>query len=183
MIDNENSTNMSADSLQASQIQIVWWFLSGPRDRQWDHVLLLISKPSNRLRALKAHRSLFKCCAKNCPNYMYWMQGKHRGSWVLVFLRLSVSLKLIFIVPLNFLFYFYIFFLIRGGGCHWQGRASGPKNHIGRSKSDICRAEKSHKGQNVTLECYNVLHCIALHCIAFAFALHLHCIALHCMLS
>ena len=24
--------------------------------------------------------------------------------------------------------------LIRGGGCHWQGTASGPKSHIGRSK-------------------------------------------------
>ena len=45
MIDNENNTNLSADSLQAPQIQIVWGFLSGPRDRQWDYVLLLISKP------------------------------------------------------------------------------------------------------------------------------------------
>ena len=45
MINNENSTNLPADSLQAPQIQIVWGFLSGPRDRQWDHVLLLISKP------------------------------------------------------------------------------------------------------------------------------------------
>ena len=44
MINNENSTNL-ADSLQAPQIQIVWGFLSGPRDRQWDHMLLLISKP------------------------------------------------------------------------------------------------------------------------------------------
>ena len=45
MINNENITNLSADSLQAPQIQIVLWFVSGPRDRQWDHVLLLISKP------------------------------------------------------------------------------------------------------------------------------------------
>ena len=37
---------------------------------------------SNRLRALKAHSSFFKCCEKNCPNYMYWIQGKHRGSWI-----------------------------------------------------------------------------------------------------
>ena len=57
---------------------------------------------SNQLRALKVHSSLLKCCAKNRPNYMYWIQGKHRGSWVWVFLRLSVSLKLIFIVPFNF---------------------------------------------------------------------------------
>ena len=45
MIDNENSTNQSADSLQAPQIQIIWGFLSSPRHRQWDHVLLLINKP------------------------------------------------------------------------------------------------------------------------------------------
>ena len=38
MINNENSSNLSADSLQAPQIQIAWVFLSGPRDRQWDHV-------------------------------------------------------------------------------------------------------------------------------------------------
>ena len=44
MVDDENSTNLSADSLQAPQIQINRGFLSGPRDRQWDHVLL-ISKP------------------------------------------------------------------------------------------------------------------------------------------
>ena len=34
MINNENSSNLSADSLLAPQIQIVWGFLSGPRDRQ-----------------------------------------------------------------------------------------------------------------------------------------------------
>ena len=44
MINNANGKNLSADSLQAPQIQIVWGLLSGPRDRQWDHVLLLISK-------------------------------------------------------------------------------------------------------------------------------------------
>ena len=98
MINNENSTNLSADSLQAPQIHIVWGFLSGPRYGQWDHLLLI----SNRLRTLKAHSSLFKCCEKNCPNYMYWIQGKHHGSWVWVFLRLFASLKLIFIVPFNF---------------------------------------------------------------------------------
>ena len=45
MMNNENGTILSADSLQVPQIQIVWWFLSGPRARQWDHVLLFISKP------------------------------------------------------------------------------------------------------------------------------------------
>ena len=44
MINNENITIMSADSFQEPQIQIVWGFLSGPRNGQWDHVLLLISK-------------------------------------------------------------------------------------------------------------------------------------------
>ena len=38
MINNENSTNLSTDSLQAPQIQIVWGFLSGLRARQWDHL-------------------------------------------------------------------------------------------------------------------------------------------------
>ena len=45
MINNENSTNLSAESLQAPQIQTVWGFLPGPRYKQWDHVLLLIGKP------------------------------------------------------------------------------------------------------------------------------------------
>ena len=57
---------------------------------------------SNRLRVLKAHSSLFKCCEKSLPNYMYWIPGAQRGSWVWVFLRLFVSLKLIFIVSFNF---------------------------------------------------------------------------------
>ena len=100
---------------------------------------------SNRLRALKAHSSLLKCCAKNCPNYMCWIQGKHRGSWVWVFLRLSVSLNLIFIVPFN-IYSISRFFLIRGGGCHWQGTASGPKSHIGRSKKWHWRGRKVTQG-------------------------------------
>ena len=45
MINTENNNNLSADSLQAPQIQIVWGSLSGLRGRQWDHALLLISKP------------------------------------------------------------------------------------------------------------------------------------------
>ena len=94
---------------------------------------------SNRLHALKAHSSFFKCCAKNCPNYMYLIQGKHRGSWVWVFLRLSVSLKLIFVVHFNFVLFLCFFFNFAGGGGgggggHWQGTASGPKSHIVRSK-------------------------------------------------
>ena len=114
---------------------------------------------SNRLRALKAHSFLFKCCAKNCPNYMYWIQRKHRGSWVWVFLRLSVSLKLTLLSLLIF-FYFYIFFNSWGGGGGGGGtgreQPQGRKVTLAGPKSDISRAEKSHKGQNVTLECYNV---------------------------
>ena len=105
---------------------------------------------SNRLHALKAHSSLLKCCAKKRPNYMYWIQGKHRGSWVSVFLRLSVSLKLIFIVPFNF-HSISIFFFICGGRVplagnslraekwHWQVQKmtlAGPKSHT--------RAKMSH---------------------------------------
>ena len=96
---------------------------------------------SNRLLALKADSSLLKCCAKN---YMYWIKGKQRGSWVWIFLRLSVSLKLIFIVPFNFIRFLY--FLIRGGGCHWQGTASGPKSHIDRSKKWHWQGRKVTQG-------------------------------------
>ena len=103
------------------------------------------SSLSNRLRALEAHSSLFNCCAKNWPNYMYWIQGKHRGSLVWVLLLLSLSLKLIFIVPFNF-YSISIFSLIRGGGCHWQGTASGPKSHIGRSKKWHWQGRKVTQG-------------------------------------
>ena len=34
-------------------------------------------------------------------NYIYWIKRKYRGSWVWVFLRLFVSLTLIFIGPFN----------------------------------------------------------------------------------
>ena len=86
---------------------------------------------------------------------MYWIQGKHRGSWVWVFLRLSVSLKLIFIVPFNF-HSISIFFLFAGEGATGREQPQGRKFTLAGPKSDIGRAEKSHKGQNVTLECYNI---------------------------
>ena len=41
----KKNTNLSTDSLQAPQIQIVWGFPSGPHAKQWDHGLLLIIKP------------------------------------------------------------------------------------------------------------------------------------------
>ena len=108
---------------------------------------------SNRLRALKAHSSLFKFCEKNCPNYMYWIKGKYRGSWVWVFLRLFASLKLIYIIPFDI--YFYTFFQFAGEGATGREQLQGRKVTLAGPKRDIGRAEKSHKGQNVTLECYN----------------------------
>ena len=106
---------------------------------------------SNRLRALKAQGSLFKSCEKNCPNYMYWIRGKHRCSWVWLFLRLFVSLKLILLSLLIAKLFLHLF-VFRGGGCHWQGTASGPKSHIGRSKNwhwqgrRVTQELKSHIG-------------------------------------
>ena len=100
---------------------------------------------SNRLCALKAHSSFFKCCEKNCPNYMYWIKGKHLGSWVWIFLRIFVSLKLILLSLLIFSLFLYSFF-IREGGCHWQGTASGPKSHIGRSKKWHWQGRKVTQG-------------------------------------
>ena len=91
---------------------------------------------SNRLRALKAHSSLLKC-AKNCPNYMCWIQGKHRCSWVWVFRRLSVSLSLLILI-----LFLYIFNSrgrvpltgnsLRAEKSHWQVQKvtlAGPKSH------------------------------------------------------
>ena len=104
---------------------------------------------SNRFRALKAHSSLFKCCAKNCPNYIYWIQGKHRGSWVWVFLRFSVSLKWFLLSLLIFILFLYFFKSrgrvplagnsLRAKKSHWQVQKvtlAGPKSHT--------RAKMSH---------------------------------------
>ena len=60
-----------------------------------------------------------------------------------------------------FLFCFLIFdlflyiFLIRGEGATGREQPQGRKVTLAGPKSDIGRAEKSHKVQNVTLECYN----------------------------
>ena len=108
---------------------------------------------SNRLRALKVHSSLFTFCEKNCPKYMYWIKRKHRGSWVWVFLRLFAPLKLIYIVPFNI--YFYTFFQFAGEGATGREQPQGRKVTSAGPKRNIGRAEKSHKGQNVTLECYD----------------------------
>ena len=41
---------------------------------------------------------------------------------------------------------FIYFFVIRRGGCHWQGAASGPKSHIGRSKKWHWQGRKVTQG-------------------------------------
>ena len=119
---------------------------------------------SNWLRALKAHSFLLKCCAKNCPNCMNWIQGKHRGSWVWVFLRLSVSLKLIFIVPFNF-YSISMFFNSRGRvslagnslraeKSHWQVQKvtlAGPKSHT-RAKMSHWSVIMSHHSNAVYID-------------------------------
>ena len=148
MINNENSTNLSVDSLPAPQIQIIWGFLSGPCDRQCDHMLLLISKPYQLVARIESTQFLFKCCEKNCPNYMYWIPGKHRGSWASVFLRLFVSLKLVLLSLLSFNLFLYICLIcwvslagnsLRTEKSHWQVQKvalARPENHT--------RAKMSH---------------------------------------
>ena len=91
---------------------------------------------SNQLRALKVHSSFLKCCEKNCPNYMYWIQGKHRGSWIWVFLRLFVSLKLTFFAGRVLL----AGNSLRAEESHWQVQQvtlAGSKSHT--------RAKMSHR--------------------------------------
>ena len=105
---------------------------------------------SNRLRALKAHSSLFKCCQKELSELYVLDTRKHCGSWVWVFLRLFVSFKLIFIIPFNFYSISIYFFNSRGRvslagnslraeKSHWQVQKvtlAGPKSHT--------RAKMSH---------------------------------------
>ena len=87
---------------------------------------------------------------------MYCIQGEHRGSSVWVFLRLFVSLKLIFIVSFNFFNLILYIVLIRGEDATGREQPQGLKVTLAGPKNDIGGAEKSHKGQNVTLECYNL---------------------------
>ena len=100
---------------------------------------------SNQLRALKAHSSLFKCCEKNCPNYMYWIQGN------IVVLESGYIFDYLcnwnwFLLSLLMFNLFLYIFMIRGGGCHWQGKAAGPKSHVGRSKKWHCQGWKVTQG-------------------------------------
>ena len=85
---------------------------------------------------------------------------------------------------------FLYLFLIRGGGRHWQGTASGPESHIGRSKKwhwqgrkvtlagpkSHTRAKMSH--WSVIIHYMVPLWCVVLHCLA---CIVLHCIGSYCM--
>ena len=96
MIDNENSTNLSADSLQAQQIQIVWGFLSGPRDRQWDYVLLLISKPWQPVASIESAQFLIQMLCKELPKL--YVLDTRKTSW---FLSLDIS-SIICVIEIDF---------------------------------------------------------------------------------
>ena len=165
-INNENSTNLSADSLQAPQIQIVWGFLSGPRDRQWDHVLILISKSKQPVACIESAQFVFQMLWKELPKLHVLDTRKTSG-----FLSLGISsiicvIEIDFYCPYQFLIYFYIyFFKFAGEGVTGMEQLQGRKVTLACPKSDIGRAEKSHKGQNVTLERYNMQSNIAWICI------------------
>ena len=100
---------------------------------------------SNRLRALKAHSFLIKCCEKNCPNYMYWIQGNGVVPESGYFFDYLCNWNWFLLSLLIFNLFLYIF-MIRGGGCHWKGTASGPKIHIGRSKKWHWQGQKVTQG-------------------------------------
>ena len=80
-----------------------------------------------------------------------------KTSW---FLSLGISsifcvIEIDFYCPFQFLIYFYISFQFAGNGATSREQPQGRKVTLAGPKSDIGRAEKSHKGQNVTLECYD----------------------------
>ena len=110
---------------------------------------------TNRLRALKAHSFLLKCCAKKLPKL--YILDTRKTSW---FLSMGIS-SIICVIEIDFYcpFNFYsvsIFFLIPGEGATGREQPQGRKVTLAGPKSDIGRVEKSHKGQNVTLACYNL---------------------------
>ena len=51
-----------------------------------------------------------------------------------------------FLLSLLIFILFLYFFVIRGGEWHWQGTASGPKSHIGRSKKWHWQGRKVTQG-------------------------------------
>ena len=60
-----------------------------------------------------------------------------------------------FLLSLLIFYSISIFFNSRGGGTGRE-QPQGRKVTLAGPKNDIGRAEKSHKGQNVTMECYNI---------------------------
>ena len=111
---------------------------------------------SNWLRALKAHSSLFKCWEKNCLNCMYWIQENIVVIESEYFFDYLCHLNWFLLSLLIFILFLYIFDL-RGEGATGREQPQGRKVTLAGPESDIGRAEKSHKGQNVTLEWYNGL--------------------------
>ena len=132
MTDNENSTNLSAGSLQAPQIQIVWGFLSGPRDIMGS--LVAIDQ---------------QALATGCLPWKRTVPYSNRASWVWVFLRLSVSLKLIFIVPLIFILFLYICFNSRGRVPLARNSLRAVKSHWLVQKVTLA-GQKSHTRANMS---------------------------------
>ena len=136
MIINEISTNLSAASLQVRQIQIVRGFLSGPRDRQWDHVLLLVSKPSQPVAFIESAQFLIQMW-KELPKL--YVLDPSKTSWLLsldIYWIISV-IEIDFIVPFNFKS-ISIYFV------NWRGRVQLAGNSL--------KAEKWHwQVQKVTL--------------------------------
>ena len=104
------------------------------------------AKLSNRLRALKAHSSLFKCCEKNCTTIctgykenIVLLESRYFFDYMWHWHWFLLSLLIIFKL-------FLYTFLIRRGVCHWQGTASGPQNHIGRPKKWHWQGRKVTQG-------------------------------------
>ena len=105
---------------------------------------------SNRLRALKAHSSLFKCCEKNCPNYTYWIQENIVVLESGYFFDYLCHLNWFLLYLLIFILFLFIFFNSRGRvplagnslraeKSHWKVQKmtlAGPKSHT--------RAKMSH---------------------------------------
>ena len=60
-----------------------------------------------------------------------------------------------FLLPLLIFNLILYFFLIRGKDATGKEQPEGTKVTLVGPKSDIGRAEKSYKGQNITLDCYN----------------------------
>ena len=93
---------------------------------------------------------VLKCCAKNCPNYIYWIQGKHCGFWVWVFFNYLCYCNWFLLFLLIFILFLYYFLKFAGEGATGreqpQGRKvtlTGPKSHT-RAKMSLWSVMISH---------------------------------------